>query len=137
MESPATHCDMNTKTGRSLVFLGRIGTGKTHLACSIAAELAFQKRRVLNVTVAELICNLRAVRARPVRESALFRLLAQPRERLSEASFFDKLASLDLLVLEVGLQYGSESERVQLGVLGDMRYQRERPSVVISDCDVA
>ena len=57
MESAVTHCDMNTKTGRSLVFLGRIGTGKTHLACSIAAELAFQKRRGLNVTVARWACN--------------------------------------------------------------------------------
>lgn len=126
------------KTGKSLIFLGRIGTGKTHLGCSIAAELAFQKRRVLYVTVAELICNLRAAWSRPVGDSSLFGLLAQPHEHLSEALFLDKIAALDLLILdEVGLQYGSESERVQLGVLMDMRYQLQRPSVVISNCDVA
>jgi len=128
----------HAKTGRSLVFLGRIGTGKTHLGCSIAAELAFQKWRVLYVTVAELICNLRAAWAKPVGDSTLFRLLAQAHEHLSESLFMDKLAALDLLVLdEVGRQYGSESERVQLGALMDMRYQCQRPSVVISNCDVA
>lgn len=127
-----------TNNGRCLIFLGSMGTGKSHLASAVLSRLAEDNRQALYVTVPQLLRNLRAAWGNSSGESELFRKLASPWERFSESELLKKLASLDLLVLdEVGVQHGTEAERVQLSDLIDIRYQSQRPCLVVSNCDIA
>ena len=106
--------------GRCLVFSGNVGTGKTHLACAIALALAQRDQRVQYFTVTELIRRLRSCWDR-----------GAPRK---EADVLSDLCKLDLLVLdEVGVQFGRDSEIVQLTEVLDLRYREIKPTLLISN----
>lgn len=109
------------KTGRCLIFLGKPGTGKTHLAVGIGLRImgAFG-HTVLFTTV------MRAVRR--VKDS-------WSRETMqTESDAIETLTSPDLLILdEVGIQTGSEFERNILFDILNERYQRRRPTIVMSN----
>ena len=47
--------DQVIKTGRSAIFVGKVGTGKTHLAVGIALSIMQQQRSPVFVTVQRLI----------------------------------------------------------------------------------
>ena len=51
----ANNFDEVLKTGRSAIFCGRVGTGKTHLAIGIALSIMQQQRSPVFVTVQRLI----------------------------------------------------------------------------------
>ena len=51
----AENFDQVIKTGRSAIFVGKVGTGKTHLAIGIALSIMQQQRSPLFVTVQRLI----------------------------------------------------------------------------------
>lgn len=111
--------------GRCMIFLGKVGTGKTHLACAIARELAeAHSYRTRYTTASETI---RRIRGTWRKES-----------QASEADILQELQGWDLLVLdEVGMQFGSEAEIVQLSEVIDLRYKQELPTLIISNCDLA
>lgn len=112
----------NLQAGRCLVLCGTVGTGKTHLACGILYALASKGARVLYITVAELLRTLRSSWGTRAKES--------------EAEILDRLCKLDLLVLdEVGCQYGSEAEKVQLFDVINSRYNAIKPTIVLSNLD--
>lgn len=114
----------NVAAGRCLVFCGSIGTGKTHLACAILHAFASKGARVRYLTVNHLIFRLRQSWA--------------PDSRETEMELLEELCSRDLVVLdEVGVQFGTESERVQLFNVINARYNRVRPTIVISNLDLA
>lgn len=114
----------HAKVGRCLVFCGAVGTGKTHLAVGILRELADQGRSVSYVRALEAI--------RSVRDT--WRSNSERSERKVIAEYI----AADLLVLdEVGLQYGTEGERVILTEIIGGRYDQVRPTVVISNEDTA
>jgi DNA replication protein DnaC len=110
----------NLNAGRCLVFFGPSGTGKTHLACAIVAALAEQGYATRYATVAGVI---REIRATWDRSSAR-----------SETEVLNSLRRFHLLVLdEVGVQFGTEKELVQFTELIDLRYQDNRPTLLISN----
>ena len=51
----AENFDQVIKTGRSAIFVGKVGTGKTHLAAGIALSIMQQQRSPVFVTVQRLI----------------------------------------------------------------------------------
>ena len=51
----AENFDQVIKTGRSAIFVGKVGTGKTHLAVGIALSIMQQQRSPVFVTVQRLI----------------------------------------------------------------------------------
>ena len=51
----AENFDLVLKQGRSAIFVGKVGTGKTHLAVGIALSIMQQQRSALFVTVQRLI----------------------------------------------------------------------------------
>jgi DNA replication protein DnaC len=107
--------------GRCLIFCGRPGTGKTHLACAIAKSLIQKEQTVSYVTVAEVIRTIRDTWHRDSRETT--------------NSVLQRLRAFDLLVLdEVGVQFGSDGELTQLTEVLDLRYRDVRPTLVVSNC---
>jgi DNA replication protein DnaC len=114
----------NRKSGRCLVLLGGVGTGKTLLACGIAQALAVKGYAVKYTTVADLIRSLRDTWRKDANRS--------------ESEVMREWRALDLLLLdEVGVQFGSEAEMIQLTEVLDARYSAMKPTLVISNCDRA
>lgn len=102
----------------SFVFSGSPGTGKNHLAAAIGNYLLAQNRSVLIVTVADLMLRVRACYD----------------GGQSEAALLDELDRVDLLVLdEVGIQKGSQHEKVLLNQIVDRRLAAMKPVGVLTN----
>ena len=115
----AENFDLVLKEGRSAIFVGKVGTGKTHLAIGIALSIMQQQRSALFVTVQRLI--------RRVKDS-------WHTKEETESQVIDVFASPDLLVLdEVGVQFGSEFEKQVLFDVLNTRYENRKPSILLSN----
>jgi DNA replication protein DnaC len=121
-ESYADGFDEVLKTGRSALFIGRPGTGKTHLAAGIGLRLMHRDgRTVLFSTVVRAIRRVKDTWGRDSRETQAIAALVFP----------------DLLILdEVGVQFGSETERLILFDVLNERYEKRRPTLLLSNFDV-
>lgn len=112
----------NAKRGASLIFAGKPGTGKSHLAGAILRATASSRVRYL--TCLDMI---RAIRDTWRRDS-----------EKSESQLLTYLESLDLLVIdEVGMQYGTEGEQTILFDVLDRRYREVKPVVLLTNQDKA
>ena len=110
------------RDGGGIVFSGSPGTGKSHLACSIAQYLMDAGCTAMYMTSMDMI---RMIRATWRRDS----------DR-SETQVLDDLCSVDLLILdEVGMQYGSEGEQVIMTDVIDRRYRDMRPIIILTNQD--
>ena len=109
------------KTGRGAIFVGRPGTGKTHLAVGIGLY-AMRKfhARVLFMTVQRAIRSVKDTWAKGAQQS--------------ESEAIDALVEPDLLILdEVGVQFGSEFERNTLFDVLNERYEMRKPTIFLSN----
>lgn len=108
--------------GRSLIFIGNVGAGKTHLAVGIAHEVMQQGYSALFASV------MGAVRS--IKET-------YGRRELTESQAIARLVEPDLLILdEVGVQFSSDTERLYLFEILNGRYENMRPTIVISNLDM-
>ena len=115
----AENFDLVLQEGRSAIFVGKVGTGKTHLAIGIALSIMQQQRSALFVTVQRLI--------RRVKDS-------WHTKEETESQVVHVFASPDLLVLdEVGVQFGSEFEKQVLFDVLNTRYENRKPSILLSN----
>ncbi len=106
-----------------LLFLGSCGTGKTHLACAILQRMIDRSGDGLYVT------TMHAVR----RVKQTYR-----NTELSEQAAIDSLVKPYLLVIdEVGVQHGSDTERLILTEIINERYGAERPTIMIANLTMA
>lgn len=109
-------------SGKSALFLGKPGTGKTHLAIGIGLEIMRQKetRSVYFTTVIRAIRRIKDTWSRGAAES--------------ESEAISDLTFPSLLILdEVGIQYGSDTEKMILfDVLND-RYENRKPTLLLSN----
>ena len=116
----AENFDLALQDGAGLVFLGGVGTGKTHLACAIANHVRASERSVIYSTVRQAV--------------GLIKNTWSHSSQVNEADVLARFITPDLLVLdEVGIQFGSEAERIVLYDIIDGRYGRVRPTIVISN----
>lgn len=108
------------RDGRNLLLTGNLGTGKTHLACSIVRQVIELKAIAVITTAAEII---RVCKRSMGRDSGY-----------TEGDVIDELASFDLLVIdEVGAQAGTSYELGILHEVIDKRYQMVKPSILVSN----
>lgn len=108
------------QTGRSALFVGQPGTGKTHLAVGIGMHLLRKGRPVLFTTVMRAIRRVKDTWAKGSEET--------------ESQAIAALVFPDLLILdEVGVQFGSEFEKNLLFDVLNERYEKRRPTLLMSN----
>ncbi|MCU1717337.1 ATP-binding protein [Pseudomonas sp. 5P_3.1_Bac2] len=113
------------REGRCMLLLGRVGTGKTHLAAAATSFLINQCMvRAIYRTVGNVISDIKAT----------FR----DKSGDSEARIMRELIEADLLVLdEVGATKQSEFELATLFSIINGRYEQCRPMVIVSNLSPA
>lgn len=109
------------QAGSSMILCGNAGTGKTHLACAIAMHVIREHGgAAVYMTV-----------------SRAFRTVKDTYRRDSdttEQQAISFLASPDLLVLdEIGVQYGSDTEKAILFEIVNERYEAMKPTILLSN----
>ena len=110
--------------GTSLLLLGKVGNGKTHLAIGIAHEIIKRGLYPFFISVASSIRYIKESWGRDSdhTESQAIRNLVEP----------------DLLILdEVGVQFGSDTEKLILFDILNKRYEQMKPTIVLSNLGVA
>ncbi|VVO30639.1 ATP-binding protein [Pseudomonas fluorescens] len=118
--------DENYAVGRSVMLLGTVGTGKTHLATAVLQrairEHGHSGLRGLYATAGSIIRDVKATFGNRGR---------------TEADVYADLIRPDLLVIdEVGVQHGTDFERQVLFEVINGRYEKIRPTLVVSNLGV-
>lgn len=118
--------DENFAVGRSSMLLGTVGTGKTHLGTAmlqaVIREHAHDGLRGLYATAGSIIRDVKATFGNRGR---------------TEADVYADLIRPDLLVIdEVGVQHGTDFERQVLFEVINSRYERIKPTIVVSNLGV-
>jgi len=109
----------HAKDGTTMVFSGKPGTGKSHLAIAIASAI-MPERTAMYISAIDAVRMIRDTWRR--------------NSEKSESQVLRALASVDLLILdEVGVQYGTESEQVSLFDIIDKRYRDQMPMILLTN----
>lgn len=107
--------------GRGMIITGTVGVGKTHIAAAIINEIIKpdNSTTAIYTTARDMIRHIRSAWRNPELDEL------EVIEHYSEASM--------LIIDEVGVQFGSDSELVQLFEVIDKRYGEQLPTVMISN----
>lgn len=109
-------------TDKSLIMSGSVGTGKTLLACAMLEDLV-DNHRCCMMKVIEII---RGIKSTWKKDS-----------EGDEQDAIDWYVGLDLLIIdEVGIQFGSDTEKLFIFDIIDGRYEQMRPTILISNLDI-
>ncbi len=102
--------------GISMVFCGKPGTGKTHIAIGIIHEWKTSKRYI----------NARAL-TRAIRAT-------YSDNKTNEQDVIDQFALYDLLVIdEIGKQFTTDNERFAMFDIINERYNRMKPTILVTN----
>ncbi|MCR4319706.1 MAG: ATP-binding protein [Candidatus Brocadiaceae bacterium] len=108
------------ETGRSAIFCGLPGTGKTHLAIGIALHVMGLRKSAMFTTVQRMIRRAKDAWRKDSTES--------------ESNVIDMLVYPNLLIIdEIGVQFGSEFEKNFMFDLLNERYEKRRPTILLSN----
>jgi DNA replication protein DnaC len=109
------------KAGTGIVMTGNCGTGKNHLAVSMAKSI--MRDHLASVEITDVMRLTRAVK-NTWRHGA----------DSTEEDVIERFASLDLLIIdEVGVQFGSPTEMTILQEVINARYESVLPTILISN----
>jgi DNA replication protein DnaC len=108
------------ESGGGLIMCGQAGTGKTHLAAGIINKINAKRFTSAFMSVLSATRHVKATYSKD--------------NRLTEAEAISHFIGPDLLVLdEVGVQFGSEAEKIILFEIINQRYQHVKPTILISN----
>lgn len=109
-----------SKTGRSAIFCGKPGTGKTHLAVGVGLYVMACHKLVMFTTVQRMVRRVKDAWRKDSEES--------------ESNVIDLLVQPDLLILdEIGVQFGTEFEKNLMFDVLNERYEKRRPTLLLSN----
>ncbi|MDE2468324.1 MAG: ATP-binding protein [Bradyrhizobium sp.] len=112
-----------TEGGRSAVFCGLPGTGKTHLACSLVKATIQADRTALFTTAIRLVRRIKETWSKTSSES--------------ESEVIDDFVRPSLLVIdEIGVQFGSDTEKMLLFDVLNERYEQRKSVVLVSNLSI-
>jgi DNA replication protein DnaC len=117
----AANWQTKLETGGSLVLTGGPGTGKTHLACAIASTVI--REHLAGVWFGTVTQLLRHVKDTYRKDS----------DRSEQDAINDLIVPDLLIVDEVGVQTGSDHEKMLMFEVLNERYQQLRPTILISN----
>jgi DNA replication protein DnaC len=102
-----------------LILIGKPGTGKNHLSCAAISSLIKDKDKTGLITTAMKF-------VREIKESW--------RGGINESKVIRRHVKPDLLVIdEVGIQFGSDTERLYLNEIINERYEQLKPTILIGN----
>lgn len=112
------------ETGRSAIFCGLPGTGKTHLAIGVALHVITLGKLAAFTSVQRMILRVKDSWKKDSKES--------------ESDVLNMLVYPDLLVIdEIGVQFGTEFEKNFMFLLLNERYEKRRPTILLSNLTVS
>lgn len=113
---------INGRVAKNTFMIGSVGTGKTHLAASMVHELA-QKKSVRCIRLIDLMRKLKDSWRKD--------------SEYTESEAINHYANLDLLIIdEVGIQFGSDAEKMFMFDIINGRYENMKPTVLISNLNL-
>lgn len=113
--------NMTESTG--LILIGNSGTGKNHLASAIITEAIEKHNKTALFTE-----TLKIIRA--IKES-------WRRDGETESKVIESFITPDILAIdEIGVQFGSETERMYLTEIINDRYNHQKPTILMGNVDV-
>ena len=106
----------------SLILYGAPGTGKSHLACAMTIHAYDAGKHVCRISVADMIREFKDSWKRD--------------SEFDEIKLINWYGHLDLLTVEeIGVQHGSDTERMFLFEVINARYENCLPTVLVSNLD--
>lgn len=113
----------NNEQAFNLIMVGGVGTGKTHLANSMVIDLLDAKKVCVRINLIDLIRRLKSTWSRDSDES--------------ETEVIELFVGVDLLIIdEVGIQFGSDTEKMFVFDIINGRYEECLPTAIISNLDI-
>ena len=120
----------------NICIIGGVGTGKTHLAYALVKELSERKeskdiftqkltvyynsKKVIYTTIKTIVVDIR-------------RCWGKDADNFDRKNIENYKEYPLLIIDEIGVQYGSESERIELFEIFNARYNNVLPTIIISN----
>lgn len=112
--------DNRLENGGGLIFCGMCGTGKTHLAAAICNQVIRNGSSAVFTSVMKMSRDVKSSYSKSA--------------EYTEGELIKKYIKPDLLVIdEVGIQHGSETEKIILFEILNGRYEDVLPTIIISN----
>lgn len=109
--------------GASMIMHGKVGTGKTHLAVSIANDLIKQGFQPVFTSVYKAMMKIKESYSKT--------------SQMTEQEAIDIFIEPDLLILdEVGVQFNSETEKMYLFEIINGRYEKMKSTILITNMNI-
>lgn len=113
----AENFESKLKSGTSMILLGGVGTGKTHLSVSLLRHIISEGHSGMFISASDLFMTIRESWGDNTTRETI-----------------GKLTDLDLLVIdEVGVQRGTDNEREIMFSVLNSRYNHMRPTILLSN----
>jgi len=110
-------------SGKSMIFTGGTGTGKTHLANAIANHVIENGHTAYFAAVRKILTAVKST--------------WRSNSPKTEEEVIKNFANLDLLIIdEIGVQFDTDSEKMILFDVINARYENNKPTIILSNLSV-